>query len=1383
MPVGDDAPKEIRRRDVATRSYRYPGSPPFQDVAIDRRLFKGRDVEARTVLHSILSTDLFLLYAVSGMGKSSLLNAGVMHPLRERGYWPVSVRLNDPHRSPVEAIEEQIVEAARSDEQIDLVRTPGINVTSPATASLWDVLGSIEIWRQNRLQPLVVILDQFEELFTLDWPNDVRTRFITEFGEVIRGNRAVGESAGGTDGSGVMAPPDVKFVLVIREDALGELEALADDVPQVMQHRFRLGPLSAVQALAAIREPAEVLDAHLETQQFSYTEEAAEQILQFLQRTERAPTAMIAGASRAEQSVDPSQLQIICQYVERRVLPDKRPSGGSDHVEIEASDLGGVDGLRSILGDFYRRTVDGFPESVQKRIRELCERGLISPNQRRLSRDSASIDDGFEVGPAVLDELVDQRLLRAEPRVGSVYYELAHDTLVQPILADRLQRQRDRSRRRWRRAGIAAGIAAAAALLGVLAVVVSTGSDGMDETARTTMPEPAAVPLSFGGRETGTIGTAGTALFEITGGEAPSLIVVTPTDRSAVPSLNAAVSVTNTETGARRSQDQLGSGSAERMVIPAARGEKLTVAVTSDDQSTGPFEITMTDANAGPLVGPGSTPGPQPGSIDPAGSAVVYTVDSATSVAIDVVPDPDETRRGIKDKGLDVTLEVIDASGVGSRIDVGSAGESERTTLNGGSDPIVLVVRGYESSVGSFKISARHVERTVLVPGISVDGQLDPDDPPVEYAVAAQQGGLVAIVQPDEAIDMAMEVVGADGTSQFSDSGGPGGVEMVSSVDAGELVFRVVGFDQQGDFVVRAVEPRPLAVGTRETVPGSAAAFDVDVAGTDALVLTASPQSDTAVVDVRVFDPNGFVVASERSLQNGETVSLIVDDFDSEVPGTYRVAVASNEPDDQITAALEAVAPRLLASGATEAVTAPAVFDVAVDGDGLLVFTAAPDTDDAFVEVRIYDPDGIPTDFARSNLSGDPVAVAVDSFGAGLTGTYRLAVTSTEPNDQITASLDTVTARRLDVGRSDPVAAPAAFDVTAPPGEPIVFTAAPGTDDAFVDVTVHDPGGFPIASERSLDGGDPVAVVIGTGGGRFAGDYRVIVTSTDPRGRITPSVARLESVPLVAGTPVVTNAQAAFDVDVADGQLLVFTAQSTSFADLIDIQVSDPDGFAVAFGQSTSPGVPATVLISGEARSGRYQVIVNSTGAESELTATLDAIEPRSLTTGDGVVSTTSPAVFDIDVTDDQIVSVIADTDPTDSLLSLDVLDPAGFSTGDSAVFQPLPSVNELSPEIVALFPPAVRDLFADGLPATVDEAIAQLTDEGLLDEVIAVLSQNPEAADAFLAAPPTASADPALVSVQVGSGFPDRYRVVVTSLDRQSEIRVQLIEDSAPAD
>ena len=322
------------------RSYRYPGSPPFRDIDLDRRLFKGRDEESKKVFHSILSADLFLLYAVSGMGKSSLLNAGVMHRLRARGYWPVNVRLNDTTLSPVQAIDRQIAQADIRDTEVEVQRTPGLDFAITAETPLWDLLGSLEVWRGDRLQQLVLVLDQFEELFTLDWKPDVRDRFIAEFGQVVRGHRSADGEAGET--SAVLVPK-VKFCIVIREDALGQLEALADDVPQIMQNRFRLGALDPAQAERAIREPALVDDGLLDTPPFAYSEEAARHILDFLQETESAATLQLAEAS-ADHSVDPSQLQIVCQYIERRVLPTKAIPPTGQVVTIEAADLGGVEG-------------------------------------------------------------------------------------------------------------------------------------------------------------------------------------------------------------------------------------------------------------------------------------------------------------------------------------------------------------------------------------------------------------------------------------------------------------------------------------------------------------------------------------------------------------------------------------------------------------------------------------------------------------------------------------------------------------------------------------------------------------------------------------------------------------------------------------------------------------------------------------------------------------------------------------------------------------------------------------------------------------------------------------------------------------------------------
>jgi hypothetical protein len=68
---------------------------------------------------------------------------------------------------------------------------------------------------------------------------------------------------------------------------------------------------------------------------------------------------------------------------------------------------------------------------------------------------------------------------------------------------------------------------------------------------------------------------------------------------------------------------------------------------------------------------------------------------------------------------------------------------------------------------------------------------------------------------------------------------------------------------------------------------------------------------------------------------------------------------------------------------------------------------------------------------------------------------------------------------------------------------------------------------------------------------------------------------------------------------------------------------------------------------------------------------------------------------------------------------------------------QQLPT--ELPEEVSALFPPEVTELFAaaGGLPGTVEEATAMLSEAGLLDEVTDVISKHPEASAAIYSIPP----------------------------------------------
>jgi hypothetical protein len=122
----------------------------------------------------------------------------------------------------------------------------------------------------------------------------------------------------------------------------------------------------------------------------------------------------------------------------------------------------------------------------------------------------------------------------------------------------------------------------------------------------------------------------------------------------------------------------------------------------------------------------------------------------------------------------------------------------------------------------------------------------------------------------------------------------------------------------------------------------------------------------------------------------------------------------------------------------------------------------------------------------------------------------------------------------------------------------------------------------------------------------------------------------------------------------------------------------------------------------------------------------------------------------------------------SDSVVAIQVEDEAGTATS-SSTRQSGPLPETLPPEIVDLFPVEVRDLFEDGLPATIEEATAMLTESGLLDEVTAVLNENPAAYDAIfnqLPGPETAI---------VGTSGPGTYRVIVSSSDPHAEVTVSL--------
>jgi hypothetical protein len=402
---------------VTDRRNRYPGAQPFVDDPLSRRVFFGRDQASKSLTDQILANQIVVVYAKSGLGKTSLLNAGVASRLREEGYLPLFVRVNDIALGPLASV----LEGIRAE-----VRRQDVEYYEGQPDSLWSFFKTAEFWRGDLLLTPVLILDQFEELFTLHGAQ-ARDSFLSELSFLVRG---VAPQTGTTSETLSVGAPPIRIVLALREDHLGLLEEAAEHLPQILDHRFRLVPLSVAGAAAAMTGPAEIDDPALETRPFRFDPAAVDEVLTYLSRHRRR------SPSQTGRQVEPFQLQLICQRIEQIVLA--RQARGQDDITITTKDIGGEATLRETLKDFYKSSVRSLPNRrVRRAVRRLCEEYLISPEGRRLSLEESEIERQLALLPTTLQLLVAKRLLRSDLRSDSSYYELSHDAMIDPVLATR----------------------------------------------------------------------------------------------------------------------------------------------------------------------------------------------------------------------------------------------------------------------------------------------------------------------------------------------------------------------------------------------------------------------------------------------------------------------------------------------------------------------------------------------------------------------------------------------------------------------------------------------------------------------------------------------------------------------------------------------------------------------------------------------------------------------------------------------------------------------------------------------------------------------------------------------------------------------------------
>lgn len=162
---------------------RYLKGPSFYRET-DQDIFWGRDEEIQDLYYLVSNSDFSICYARSGEGKSSLINAGLIPLLREKGFLPICIRFTSSNYKEENPDFDNII-GETLDNAINKVGNGSFYKSLYIDISQDEISLCDSIWWKLRVNEIrkdafttltpILIFDQFEEIFTcsenLEWVN------------------------------------------------------------------------------------------------------------------------------------------------------------------------------------------------------------------------------------------------------------------------------------------------------------------------------------------------------------------------------------------------------------------------------------------------------------------------------------------------------------------------------------------------------------------------------------------------------------------------------------------------------------------------------------------------------------------------------------------------------------------------------------------------------------------------------------------------------------------------------------------------------------------------------------------------------------------------------------------------------------------------------------------------------------------------------------------------------------------------------------------------------------------------------------------------------------------------------------------------------------
>ncbi len=415
----------------------------------DARFFFGRDSERDMIVDNLRASRLTVLYGTSGVGKSSVLQAGVAPRLRQlategrqiygRPEFAVvtfSAWRDDPIAGLARSIREAVAEALGKKPAEALPQSRDV----AALASAWSDSNGIE---------LLIILDQFEEYFLYRGGEAGAGTFAHEFPRAAndRSLRA-------------------RFLLSLRDDALSKLDRFRSQVPGLFDNMLRIKHLNGKAARLAIHQSVKTyneLFVAAGEQPYSVSDELVTEVIRQVRVTREverdAGSGSPAGDSLPgddlgdEVAVETSYLQLVMKRLWDRAeisrqlrLPDRRED------------------VKDIVQDHVNTTLGKLPVAQQKATVRILDY-LVTSSGSKIAYLKSDLVDKTELSEKqvgdVLEVLDEAKILRpVEPpldRPREKRYEVFHDVLAQALQSWQSRAElAAAARKRYRRLGVIA---------------------------------------------------------------------------------------------------------------------------------------------------------------------------------------------------------------------------------------------------------------------------------------------------------------------------------------------------------------------------------------------------------------------------------------------------------------------------------------------------------------------------------------------------------------------------------------------------------------------------------------------------------------------------------------------------------------------------------------------------------------------------------------------------------------------------------------------------------------------------------------------------------------------------------------------------------------